>query len=109
MRLRTLSAALLAFCTVTAHSGAAQELSPEQAEAILRDVQRSHIEGNVPPPGDFDRLLARDLAAYFALPGQPEPRVEYELLRDGPTQSGVSVLENRCSAIMIAATAGVVT
>ena len=89
--MRAVSAALLAFaCTVIAAAATSEDNSAEQAEAIAREVQRSHIEGNVPPPADFDRFLARDLAAYFSRAGQPPPRINYELLRDEPTQSGVS-------------------
>ena len=28
---------------------------------VIEDIQRSHIEGNVPPPGQFATLLQRDL------------------------------------------------
>ena len=48
-------------------------------------IQRSHIEGNVPPPEQFDAMLRRDLASYFNT-----QTLNYELLREGPTQSGVS-------------------
>jgi hypothetical protein len=57
---------------------------------VIEDIQRSHIEGNVPPPGQFAKLLQRDLEAYFNAPKRRGIRVEHELLRDGPTQSGVS-------------------
>jgi hypothetical protein len=54
-------------------------------------IAASHIEVNVPPPGDFDRFLRRDLGAYFGSKGTGGPvSVEYELLRQGPTQSGVA-------------------
>lgn len=86
---------LLISCLLLAAAGwplasGAQEIPPEKAEAILREIQRSHIEGNVPPKDEFHRLLRRDLVGYFSSPGQPPAEVEYELLRDGPTQSGVS-------------------
>ena len=32
---------------------------------VLEEVQRSHIEENVPPPAEFSSLLQRDLEAYF--------------------------------------------
>jgi hypothetical protein len=57
---------------------------------VLEDIQRSHIEANVPPPGQFATLLQRDLEAYFNASKKKGVRVEYELLRDGPTQSGVA-------------------
>ena len=68
----------------------AQEIPPEKAEAIVREIQQSHISANVPPQEDFDRLLRRDLAAYFSSKEAASPRIEYELLRDGPTQSGIA-------------------
>jgi hypothetical protein len=55
------------------------------------DVQSSHVEKNVPAPADFKRFLRRDLAGYFAqLRKKKTVPVQYELLRDGPTQTGVS-------------------
>jgi hypothetical protein len=53
-------------------------------------IQRSHLDGNVPPPADFDRLMQRDLDAYFGPALAPSSHVRYELLREGATQSGVS-------------------
>lgn len=63
---------------------------PRQTEAIIREVQRSHVVGNVPPEGEFDRLLRRDLGAYFCSNQHSDCTVQYEMLRDGPTQSGVA-------------------
>lgn len=57
---------------------------------VSRDVQRSHIEGNVPAPGDFDRFLTHDLGECFKTGPSAAVRVEHELLRDGPTQSGTA-------------------
>lgn len=56
------------------------------------DLQRSHIESNVPPAADFDRLLQRDLRAYFngKAPDGPVTAVDVQLLRAAPTQSGTS-------------------
>jgi len=57
----------------------------------LRDIQRSHIEAHVPPPIDFNGILTRDLSSYFAVARtQKAPAVAFEMLRDGPTQVGVS-------------------
>ena len=54
-------------------------------------VQSSHIAANVPDASEFERLLQRDLVAYFRSNGQANvDRVEYELLRETATQSGVS-------------------
>jgi hypothetical protein len=64
------------------------QAAPEQA---LQEIQRSHIEANVPGPADFDRFLLRDLGAYFAKArNQKAVPVTYELLREGPTQTGFS-------------------
>jgi hypothetical protein len=61
--------------------------SPAQ---MMADIQRSHIEGNVPAPADFNKFLERDLAAYFGRAAGKKVAVDFELLREGPTQSGVS-------------------
>lgn len=63
----------------------------QSADQATQDIQRSHIEANVPAPADFDRFLQRDLRSYFAQARKSEEvRVEFELLREGPTQTGVS-------------------
>lgn len=54
------------------------------------DVANSHIVANVPQAADFDAILQRDLRSYFAGALGEDVVVEYELLRQGPTQSGVS-------------------
>lgn len=55
------------------------------------DLQQSHIEANVPRPESFEKLLARDLLAYFRASDSPTATgVTFKLLRNGPTQSGVS-------------------
>ena len=60
-------------------------------ESSLADIQRSHIEGNVPSPDLFDVLLERDLLEYFHKElSKPVSKVKFRLLRDGPTQSGVA-------------------
>lgn len=54
-------------------------------------IQQSHIDGNVPAQADFDRILRRDLMKYFAEDSGAAPTaLDYQLLRDGPTQSGVA-------------------
>ena len=54
-------------------------------------VQQSHIEANAPDAGSFHVFLKRDLIAYLKAsePGFTD-LVQVELLRDAPTQSGVS-------------------
>jgi hypothetical protein len=60
------------------------------AAELIRQLQQSHIEGNVPREADFDGLLRRDLMGYFATGDGPAHEVSYELLRKGPTQTGIA-------------------
>ncbi len=54
-------------------------------------LQQPQIEGNVPEPQVFELALKRDLVAYFKSNGlATADRVEFRLLRDAPTQSGVA-------------------
>ncbi|HEY4370062.1 MAG TPA: hypothetical protein VGN07_22715 [Steroidobacteraceae bacterium] len=81
-------AQVLSVCVILLAAVAAQARGPE---AVLSDIQRSHIEGNVPVSKDFDSFLHRDVAAYFRSAIKIEnPTIEIELLRNGPTQSGVA-------------------
>jgi hypothetical protein len=51
----------------------------------------AHIEANVPPQQSFEGLLNRDLLSFFKSTSEPgATRVQYRLLRDAPTQSGVA-------------------
>ena len=52
-------------------------------------IAESHIRGNVPERADFGPFMERDLGAYFGNLASKPVRVTYELLRDGPTQTGV--------------------
>lgn len=53
-------------------------------------LQKSHIEANVPDASVFTVALSRDLVQFFKSSSSPTTdRVEFKLLRDGPTQSGV--------------------
>lgn len=63
----------------------------ELATAQIPGVRESHIDGNVPEKKDFDRFLKRDLTAFFQEGTTGRVRVEYELLRKEPTQSGVAL------------------
>lgn len=60
------------------------------ASAQIPGIRESHIDGNVPEKKDFDRFLKRDLTAFFQEGTKGRVRVEYELLRKEPTQSGVA-------------------
>lgn len=55
------------------------------------ELQRSHIEANVPPADAADAYFRRDLLQFFQAAGYPEATgVQAEALRLGPTQSGVA-------------------
>jgi hypothetical protein len=55
------------------------------------DPQQSHIDGNVPPRESFTQFLQRDLLAFFRAGNTPSATsVEYSLLRESATQSGVT-------------------
>jgi hypothetical protein len=56
--------------------------------SLMGEVRDSAIEGNVPEPGDFDLFLKRDLESYFGELMGTNVAVDYELLRDGPSQAG---------------------
>jgi len=58
--------------------------------AQIPGVAESHIEANVPGTNDFRPFLIRDLTAYLQPLYGDKLTVDYELLRDGPTQSGVT-------------------
>ena len=55
-------------------------------------VAQSHIDANVPDAASFDTLMQRDLSAYFekTLETSGKIHVDYQLLRKGPTQTGIS-------------------
>ncbi|MDI1240317.1 MAG: hypothetical protein PSX80_00160 [bacterium] len=57
---------------------------------VLASIAKSHIEANVPDRQHFEEYLKRDLAAYFKKQSGKDVTVEYELLRDGPTQAGIA-------------------
>ncbi len=58
--------------------------------AQIPGVAESHIAANVPSTNDFRPFLIRDLTAYLKPTHGDKLTVDYELLRDGPTQSGVA-------------------
>lgn len=72
-------------------TGPGLPLTPDRYSGqTMQDLQSAHITANVPADADFEAFLVRDLTAYFVGQGVPAPTVTYELLRDGPTQSGVA-------------------
>jgi len=58
--------------------------------APSQSMAGSHIAANVPDGDDFAPLLKRDVAAYLEPVVGGKVTVEFELLRDGPTQSGAA-------------------
>ena len=57
----------------------------------LAAAQRSHVDANVPDEKDFDAILKRDITAYVTDKDDKGISVTVELLRNGPTQSGVAL------------------
>lgn len=57
---------------------------------LVRDIQDSHVNANLPPDADIDQVLRRDLGQYFASARGKAVAIDFEWLRKGPTQSGVS-------------------
>lgn len=63
--------------------------APERVEARqIQDPQAAHIAAHVPDPDDFDTFLQRDLRAFLG--DRAGERLDFDLLRDRPTQSGLS-------------------
>jgi hypothetical protein len=75
---------LIAFLVLVSSSTVACQSS------IIDSIHQSHNDENVPDEKDFDNFLERDLAAYFKESTGKDVVVEYELLRNTPTQSGTS-------------------
>jgi hypothetical protein len=82
----TMNKAKLIFVTVLLLFGA----GTASCQSIGDSVADSHIQANVPDEKDFAAFLKRDLEVYFKELKKKDIEVEYELLRDGPTQSGIA-------------------
>lgn len=80
---RTLSILLIAL--LFSGNSLAQEKSLADFQKAMAEIQKSHVDGNVPPQSEFNAFLERDLRSYFK-----SSKVTYEMLRNGPTQSGVA-------------------
>lgn len=59
------------------------------AQSPVTPIANSQVEANAPKGESFDKFLKRDLTNYFCK-RQGDCHVEYEYLRQGATQSGVS-------------------
>jgi hypothetical protein len=68
----------------------AQAIASAEMERMVAKLQADHIAANVPADADFMGLLRRDVASYLRANGMERPTLTLELLRRGPTQSGVS-------------------
>jgi hypothetical protein len=75
---------------IQALPGTAQPEDRTQIVDFMRALQADHIKHNVPEPRDFNGLLQRDVKAFFVTKGMKNPTVTIDLLRSGPTQSGMS-------------------
>jgi hypothetical protein len=61
------------------------------APTVETSAQSSHVVANVPDAKDFQTFLKRDLLAFFRAQGATDATtVDYQLLREEATQSGVS-------------------
>jgi hypothetical protein len=60
------------------------------AQPSHESIAESHIRANVPEAADFDNFRLRDLEAYFTKQTGQAFQVKFELLREGPTQTGVA-------------------
>ena len=72
-------------CTFSAATARAQNDGPMAA------LRQGHIDANVPDQKDFDRILNRDITKYVTDKADKDITVKVELLRDGPSQSGVAL------------------
>ena len=59
------------------------------AQSPMEDIAKSHITENVQEAKLFDEYMKRDLGE-FLCKEKEGCSVEYQLLRDGPTQTGIS-------------------
>ncbi len=58
---------------------------------VFYSIHKSHIDENIPEQEGFDRILLQQLSEHFMQELNEESLiVEYELLREGPTQTGVA-------------------
>lgn len=72
------------------NSSAQTTIESAAIDSMIDSIAESHIEGNVPEGNDFDAFLKRDLTAYFKERNNRVVTVEYEFLRNAPTQTGIA-------------------
>jgi hypothetical protein len=85
---------LLVSSSLAQHQGGNKPGASKSAHRSASDpmarIAESHIRGNVPAKPKFDKYLRRDLTTYFSRASGKKVAVDYEFLRDGPTQTGIS-------------------
>lgn len=79
----------ISFIVSIVYSCYAQNQRDSAQQQMIRDIQKSHIEANIPDQFQFDSLLKRDLEKHFSIKSK-QVLVKWEFLREGPTQSGVA-------------------
>jgi hypothetical protein len=62
-----------------------------QGNDLMSDLRQSQSDANVPDKEDFGRILNRDITKYVTDAGDKNITVKVELLREGPSQSGVAL------------------
>jgi len=67
----------------------AQNQQDSAQQRMFEDIQKSHLDANIPDQFQFDSLLKRDLEKYFSKKSKPVV-VKWEFLREVATQSGVA-------------------
>lgn len=77
------------FSTSILYSCNVQNQQDSTQKKIFGDIQKSHLNANIPDQSQFDGLLKRDLEKFFATELE-QVVVKWEFLREGPTQSGVA-------------------
>jgi hypothetical protein len=60
-------------------------------QSTVDSIADSQVRANVPDEKDFNSFLKRDLESYFKEQKKKSVVVEYQLLRNEPTQSGTSL------------------
>ena len=68
----------------------ADEANRQMQLQVVQSIAQSHIDANVPRAEDFDKFLRRDLKAFLAAKGHTGTLLNVEMLRKGPTQTGIA-------------------
>jgi len=57
---------------------------------FVSSIRESHVVSNVPDQAEFAAILSRDLNSYFSGKLARDVDVQYQLLRNQPTQTGIA-------------------